>query len=112
MPEEWAAPSVTRQSIIGEPIDVAEHSVYSESSTVFQVDSASPDFKTNTMPLEGAVMLNLAITLFVIALIAALLGFTGIAGGLAGIAQIVFYVFLVLFLISAVSAAMRGRAPM
>lgn len=56
-------------------------------------------------------MLNLAITLLVLALIAAVLGFGGIAGSMVGIAKILFYVFIVLFLISAVVSALQGRAP-
>jgi uncharacterized membrane protein YtjA (UPF0391 family) len=56
-------------------------------------------------------MLQLAITLLVLALIAALLGFGGIATEFAGFAQILFFVFLVLFLISAVASALRGRPP-
>ena len=46
------------------------------------------------------VMLNYAITFFVIAIIAAVLGFSGIAGSAANIAQILFLVFLVLAVIS------------
>jgi uncharacterized membrane protein YtjA (UPF0391 family) len=42
------------------------------------------------------IMLNLAITCLVIALIAALLGFGGIAGSFVGLAKILFVVFLVL----------------
>jgi uncharacterized membrane protein YtjA (UPF0391 family) len=53
-------------------------------------------------------MLNLVITLLVIALIAAVLGFGGIAGAAVGIAQIIFYVFLVLLLISLVVGFSRG----
>lgn len=45
-------------------------------------------------------MLNLAITFLVIALIAAILGFGGIAGTAVGIAKILFFVFLVLFVVS------------
>jgi uncharacterized membrane protein YtjA (UPF0391 family) len=56
-------------------------------------------------------MLQLAITLLVLALIAALLGFGGLAGEFVGFAQILFFVFLVLFLISAVASALRGRPP-
>lgn len=56
-------------------------------------------------------MLNLAITLLVLALIAAVLGFGGIAGSMVGIAKILFYVLIVLFLISAVVSALQGRAP-
>ena len=56
-------------------------------------------------------MLQLVITLLVLALIAAVLGFGGIAASFAGIAQILFYIFLVLFIISALAAALRGRTP-
>jgi uncharacterized membrane protein YtjA (UPF0391 family) len=56
-------------------------------------------------------MLNLAITLFVLAIIAAVFGFGGIAGSLSGFAQIAFFVFIVLFLLSAFSSAFRGRSP-
>ena len=54
-------------------------------------------------------MLNLAITLFILALIAAVLGFGGMAGTLTGFAQIAFGVFIVLFLLSLVSHIVRGR---
>jgi len=56
-------------------------------------------------------MLQLAITLLVLALIAGLLGFGVIASGFANIAYILFFVFIVLFLISAVASALRGRPP-
>jgi len=56
-------------------------------------------------------MLQLALTLLVLALVAALLGFGGIATEFAWLAQILFFVFLVLFLISAVASALRGRPP-
>lgn len=45
-------------------------------------------------------MLQLAVGLFVIALIAAVLGFGGLAGSFVGLAQIVFFVFLVLAVLS------------
>jgi uncharacterized membrane protein YtjA (UPF0391 family) len=48
----------------------------------------------------GFIMLNWAVTFFVIALIAAVFGFTGIAVAAAGIAKLLFVVFLVLFLVS------------
>jgi uncharacterized membrane protein YtjA (UPF0391 family) len=48
----------------------------------------------------GFIMLNWAVTFFVIALIAALLGFTGIAVAAAGIAKLLFVVFLILFVVS------------
>ena len=54
-------------------------------------------------------MLNLAITLFILAVIAAVLGFGGMAGTLTGFAQIAFGIFVVLFLLSLVSHVVRGR---
>ena len=56
-------------------------------------------------------MLNLVVTLLIIALIAAVLGFGGIASAAVGIAKIVFFVALILFLISLVFAAVGGRQP-
>jgi uncharacterized membrane protein YtjA (UPF0391 family) len=56
------------------------------------------------------IMLNLAITFLIIALIAAVLGFTGVAGTAAWAAQVLFVVFLVLFLVSALTGAVR-RPP-
>jgi uncharacterized membrane protein YtjA (UPF0391 family) len=53
-------------------------------------------------------MLNLVVTLLIIALIAAVLGFGGIATAAAGIAKIVFFVALLLFLIAALFGMMRG----
>jgi uncharacterized membrane protein YtjA (UPF0391 family) len=53
-------------------------------------------------------MLNLVVTLLIIALIAAVLGFGGIAGAAVGIAKIVFFVALILFLVSAIAGSMRG----
>ena len=53
-------------------------------------------------------MLNLVITLLIIALIAAVLGFGGIATAAVGIAKIVFFVALLLFLIAAVAPARCG----
>ena len=54
-------------------------------------------------------MLNIAITLFILALIAAVLGFGGMAGTLSGFAQLAFGIFVVLFLLSLVSHLVRGR---
>ena len=54
-------------------------------------------------------MLNLVVTLLIIALIAAILGFGGIAGAAVGIAKIVFFVAIVLFLVSLIAGGMRGR---
>lgn len=75
-----------------------------------------PDRAIDTLPIEQQltwdydeihgfqkgvfIMLNLTITLLIIALVAALLGFSGIAGAAAGIAKIVFVIFLVLFVLS------------
>lgn len=56
-------------------------------------------------------MLNLVVTLLIIALIAAVLGFGGIAFAAVEIAKIVFFVALVLFLIALVFGAMRGPGP-
>jgi len=52
-------------------------------------------------------MLNLVVTLLIIALIAAVLGFGGIASAAVGIAKIVFLVALVLFLAAAVAGSLR-----
>jgi len=55
-------------------------------------------------------MLNLVVTLLIIALIAAVLGFGGIAGAAVEIAKVVFFVALVLFLIAALTGVLgRGR---
>jgi uncharacterized membrane protein YtjA (UPF0391 family) len=53
-------------------------------------------------------MLNLVVTLLIIALVAAVLGFGGIAGAAIGIAKIVFFVAIVLFLIAAVGGLVGG----
>jgi uncharacterized membrane protein YtjA (UPF0391 family) len=53
-------------------------------------------------------MLQLVITLLIIALIAGLLGFGGIAGTAVGLAKIIFFVALVLFLVSLIFGGMRG----
>ncbi|HUD87260.1 MAG TPA: DUF1328 domain-containing protein [Xanthobacteraceae bacterium] len=55
-------------------------------------------------------MLNLVVTLLIIALIAAVLGFGGIAMAAVGIAKIVFFVALVLFLVALLAGTMRGPA--
>jgi uncharacterized membrane protein YtjA (UPF0391 family) len=47
-------------------------------------------------------MLNLVVTLLIIALIAGVLGFGGIAFAAIGIAKIVFFIAIVLFLIAAI----------
>ena len=56
-------------------------------------------------------MLNLAVTLLIIALIAAVLGFGGIAVVSVQLAKIVFFVALLLFLIAASYGALGGRQP-
>ena len=53
------------------------------------------------------IMLNWAVTFFVIALIAAVFGFTGVAVAAAGVAKLLFVVFLVLFLVSLVTHLSR-----
>ncbi len=53
-------------------------------------------------------MLNLVITLLIIALVAGVLGFGGLAGTAVGLAKIVFFVALVLFLISLLFGGLRG----
>ena len=57
----------------------------------------------------NSTMLQLAITLLVIALIAALLGFGGLAGSFVGLAKIVFFVFLVLAVLSFLGGGMSRR---
>ncbi len=52
-------------------------------------------------------MLNLVVTLLIIALIAAVLGFGGIATAVVGIAKVVFLVALLLFVIAAVVGTLR-----
>ena len=56
-------------------------------------------------------MLNLIVTLLIIALIAAVLGFGGIASAAVGIAKIIFFVVLVFFLIALVFGAIVGARP-
>jgi uncharacterized membrane protein YtjA (UPF0391 family) len=56
-------------------------------------------------------MLNLIVTLLIIALIAAVLGFGGIATAAVGIAKIIFFVVLVFFLIALVFGAIGGARP-
>jgi uncharacterized membrane protein YtjA (UPF0391 family) len=56
-------------------------------------------------------MLNLAVTLLIIALIAAVLGFGGIAVVSVELAKIVFFVAILLFLIAAIFGAVGGRRP-
>ena len=57
-------------------------------------------------------MLNLVVTLLIIALSAAVLGFGGIASASVEIAKIIFFVAIVLFLIAAVFGAVGGRRPL
>ena len=56
-------------------------------------------------------MLNLAVTLLIIALIAAVLGFGGIAMASVELARIVFFVAILLFLIATIYGALGGRRP-
>jgi uncharacterized membrane protein YtjA (UPF0391 family) len=53
-------------------------------------------------------MLNLVVTLLIIALIAAVFGFGGIAVAAVGIAKIVFFVAIVLILVSLLAGGLRG----
>lgn len=53
-----------------------------------------------TLLLAGIIMLNWALTFFIVALIAGALGFGGIAGDASWIAYVLFVIFLVLFLVS------------
>jgi uncharacterized membrane protein YtjA (UPF0391 family) len=53
-------------------------------------------------------MMNLIITLLIIALVAAILGFGGIAGAAVGIVKIIFFVALVLFIVSVLTHGLRG----
>ena len=55
-------------------------------------------------------MLNLVVTLLIIALIAAVLGFGGIAGAAVGLAKVIFFIVLLLFLISLLFGVV-GRRP-
>jgi uncharacterized membrane protein YtjA (UPF0391 family) len=59
---------------------------------------------------EIEAMLNLVVTLLIIALIAGLLGFGGIAGAAVGIAKIIFFVVIVLFLISVIGGLLGGSS--
>lgn len=56
-------------------------------------------------------MINLVVTLLIIALIAAVLGFGGIASAAVGIAKIIFFVAIVLFLIAAILGTVAWRRP-
>jgi uncharacterized membrane protein YtjA (UPF0391 family) len=55
-------------------------------------------------------MINLIVTLLIIALVAAVLGFGGIAFAAAEMARVVFFLVLVMFLISLVFGVV-GRRP-
>jgi uncharacterized membrane protein YtjA (UPF0391 family) len=67
--------------------------------------------KLNWTEKKGFVMLNLAVTLLIIALIAALFGFGGIAVAAVGLAKIIFFVAIVLFLIAVVTGTLgRGTS--
>jgi uncharacterized membrane protein YtjA (UPF0391 family) len=57
---------------------------------------------------DARAMLNLVVTLLIIALIAALLGFGGIASAAVGIAKVIFFVVLLFFLVAVLFGAM-GR---
>jgi len=54
-------------------------------------------------------MLNLVVTLLIIALIAGVLGFGGISIAAVGLAKIVFFIAIVLFLIAAIGGLFGGR---
>ena len=56
-------------------------------------------------------MLNLVVTLLIIALIAAVLGFGGIAFAAVEIARVIFFVVLLLFLITLLFGAVGWRRP-
>ena len=56
-------------------------------------------------------MLNLIVTLLIIALIAAVLGFGGISFAAVELAKIIFFVVLLLFLISLVFGVVGTRRP-
>jgi uncharacterized membrane protein YtjA (UPF0391 family) len=53
-------------------------------------------------------MLNLVVTLLIIALVAAVLGFGGIAMAAVGLAKIIFFVALLLFLIAVLAGSLRA----
>ncbi len=57
---------------------------------------------------EHLIMLQLAITCLIIALIAAVLGFGGIAGSFVGVAKILFFVFLVIAVLSFLGGGFRS----
>jgi uncharacterized membrane protein YtjA (UPF0391 family) len=53
-------------------------------------------------------MLNLVVTLLIIALIAAVLGFGGIAMAAVGFAKVIFFVAPLLFLIAVLTGSLRA----
>jgi uncharacterized membrane protein YtjA (UPF0391 family) len=53
-------------------------------------------------------VLNLVVTLLIIALIAAVLGFGGIAMAAVGLAKIIFFLALLLFLIAVLAGSLRA----
>jgi uncharacterized membrane protein YtjA (UPF0391 family) len=57
---------------------------------------------------DPRIMLNLVVTLLIIALVAAVLGFGGIALAAVGIAKIVFFVALLLFVVAAIAGTLRA----
>jgi uncharacterized membrane protein YtjA (UPF0391 family) len=56
-------------------------------------------------------MLNLIVTLLIIALIAAVLGFGGVAFAAVEIAKVIFFIMLVFFLIALIFGAVGWRRP-
>lgn len=57
--------------------------------------------------IKTFIMLRLALSFFIIAIIAALFGFGGIASGAMAIAKVVFYIFIVLFLLTLIFGGIR-----
>jgi len=76
---------------------------------LFVTSPAGKGETSTSFLLENLTMLNLAITLLVIALILGLLGFGGIAGSFMGAAKLLFVVFLVLAVLSFLAGGMRRR---
>jgi uncharacterized membrane protein YtjA (UPF0391 family) len=76
---------------------------------LFVTSPAGKGETSTSFSLENLTMLNLAITLLVIALILGLLGFGGIAGSFMGAAKLLFVVFLVLAVLSFLAGGMRRR---
>ena len=69
---------------------------------------APKPFSGESDQTRSAQMLQLVVSLLIIAIIAAVLGFGGIAGAAVGIAKIVFFIALVLFVISLLATGFRG----